>query len=157
MKGIKAEDIKGDDEREIFNEVISQENMAPEVWRKVVIKVIPIRSTRHKIFPTLLHSRLHSKLDRHHSADQGGFRCSFQTADHLVAHRLLEQMSKAWTVKVWHATVDFAEAFDTKHHEAIWKSLPRFNVSYACICLLKNHTQTSVPPSSQTKRVTSPR
>ena len=45
-KGIKAEDLKESaDEtkvmlRRVFNEIINQESVTPEAWKKVVIKVI---------------------------------------------------------------------------------------------------------------------
>ena len=38
---------------------------------------------------------------------------------------------------MWIATVDFAKAFDTIHHEAIWRALARFEVDTPYISLLK--------------------
>ena len=147
--GIKAEDIKAcDDEtkrlmREIFSEVIRCEDITPEAWRRIRIKVIYKKGdveraenyrsictlpTLYKLFSTFLHNRLYNKLHRRQPLDQGGFRRSYQTLDHLATYRLLEQRSREWGVKKWIATVDFAKAFDTIRHRALWKALARFEI-----------------------------
>ena len=85
---------------------------APEAWTKVVLKVIfrkgnmkdrrttaqcarygPIctLSTLDKVFSTLLYNRLSKKPDTYQPSDQGEFKRIFQTTDHLVTYRLLEQ------------------------------------------------------------------
>ena len=38
---------------------------------------------------------------------------------------------------MWIATVDFAKAFDTTRHDALWKALARFEVDTLYISLLK--------------------
>ena len=45
-------------------------------------------------------------LDRAQPEDQGGFRLSYQTLDHLATHGLHEQKCREWGVKMWVATVD---------------------------------------------------
>ena len=94
-KGIKAGLIQVSDHetkemmRTVFNELIKQESVTPEAWKKVVIKMIckkkgyaqrpeserPVCTlvTWYKVFSTLLHNKLYSKLDRHQHPDQGGF------------------------------------------------------------------------------------
>ena len=96
--GIKAEDIKAcDDEtremlRQIFNEIIEQNEFTPESWKKVKIKVIhkkgvvenvgnyrPICSlpASYKLFSTILCGRLYPRLDQKQAEDQEGFRSSY--------------------------------------------------------------------------------
>ena len=103
-KGIRAEDIKAcDDEtremvRQIFNEIIKRNELTPEDWKKVTIKVIhkkgdvenvsnfrPICSllALYKLFSTILHGRFFPVLDQKPADDQAGFRKSYQTTDHL--------------------------------------------------------------------------
>ena len=138
--GIRAEDIKTCDEetkemaRQIFNEVPKQEECTLEAWRRIRIKVIykkgdveagnyrPICTlpALYILFSTRLYNRLHSRLDRGQPADQGGFRRSYQTLDHLIPYKMLEQRCREWGVKMWIATVDFAKALDTMRHEARW-------------------------------------
>ena len=50
---------------------------------------------------------------------------------------MLELKCKEWGLSMWIATVDFAKAFDTIHHEAIWRALARFEVDTPYISLLK--------------------
>ena len=54
-----------------------------------------------------------------------------------MTYRMLEQKSREWGLSMWIATVDFAMAFDTIHHEAIWRALARFEVDTPYISLLK--------------------
>ena len=95
--GIRAEDIKAcDDEtremvRQIFNEIIKQNEFTPEAWKKVKIKVIhkkgdvenvgnyrPICSLPvYKLFSTILHRRLYPRVDQKQADDQAGFRSSY--------------------------------------------------------------------------------
>ena len=58
-----------------------------------------------KLFSTFIYSRLYSRLDQAQSEDQGGFRRSYQTLDHLATCRLLEQKCREWSIKMWVATV----------------------------------------------------
>ena len=46
---------------------------------------------QYKLFSTLILNRLYDTLDRAQPEDQGGFRRSYQTLDHLATYRLLEQ------------------------------------------------------------------
>ena len=103
---IRVEDIKAcDDEtremvRQIFNEIIKQNEFTPAAWKKVRIKsdtqrkgdvedvgdYHPICSlpALYKLFTTILYSRLYPRLDQEQAEDQAGFRCSHQTTDHLA-------------------------------------------------------------------------
>ena len=124
----------------------------PEYFRPVCTL-----ATWYKVFSTLLYHRLYSKLDRDQPPDQGGFRCGFQSTDHLMTFRLLKQRSQVWCLSMWIATIDFAKAYDTIHHEAMWRSLSNFQISEAYVSVLKNSTLTNVPQSVQTLRVMSSR
>ena len=103
-KGIRAEDVKACEEetreivRQIFNEIIKRNELTPEDWKKVTIKVIhkkgdvedvsnhrPICSlpALHKLFSTILYGRLYQVFDQKQAGDQAGFRKSYQTTDHF--------------------------------------------------------------------------
>ena len=156
--GIRAADIKTCNDttremiRQIFNEVIRQNDCTPEAWRRIRIRVIYKKGdveeagnyrpnctlpALYKLFSTLLYSRLYSRLDREQPTDQGGFRRSYQTSDHLASYRLLEQRCRVWGVKVWIATVDFMKAFDTISHKSVWDALAQFGIEPQYISLLK--------------------
>ena len=92
-KGIRAEHIKDCDDmtkemmRQIYNEV--KKSCTPETWRRVRIKVIHKKGSEedarncrpfctlpalYKLFSTILHNRLCSRLDALQPEDQGVFR-----------------------------------------------------------------------------------
>ena len=110
--GIRAEEIKPcDDEtkemvRQIFNEIIKQNEFTPEASKKVKVKVLhkkgdvenvgnnrPICSlpALYKLFSIILHGRLYPRLDQEQAEDQAGFRSSYKTTDHLATHRILNR------------------------------------------------------------------
>ena len=75
--------------RQIFNEILKQEDCTPSTWRKMRIKVMHKKGSLeeagnyrpmctlpalYKLFATLLCNRLYPRLDRVQSEDQGGFR-----------------------------------------------------------------------------------
>ena len=110
--GIRAEEIRTCDDttkemiRQIFNEVMKQEDCTPETWRIIRIKVVYKKGhveevgnyrtictlpALYKLCSALIYKRLHHKLDRVQPEEQGGFRRSYQKLDHLATYRLLEQ------------------------------------------------------------------
>ena len=90
-----------------------------------------------KLFSTLLYKRRYTRLDRGQPDDHGGFRRSFHTLDLLATYRLIEQRCREWRIKMWIATVEFAKAFDTIKHNALWTALALFGIEPHYICLLK--------------------
>ena len=157
-EGIRAEDVKACDEemremvRQIFNEIIKRNELTPEDWKKVTIKVIhkkgdvenvsnyrPICSlpALYKLFSTILYGRLYPVHDQKQAEDQAGFRKSCQTTDHLATYRLIEQKCPEWRIKMWTATVDFMKAFDSITHKSIWDALKSCNIDHDYISLLK--------------------
>ena len=156
--GIRAENIKAcDDEtremvRQIFNEIVKQNEFTPEAWKKVKIKVIhkkgdvenvgdhrPICSlpALYKLFSTILYSRLYPRLDQKQAEDQAGFRSSYQTTDDLATYRMIEQKCHEWRIKMWTATIDFTKAFDSMTDKSIWKALKSCGIKHDYISLLK--------------------
>ena len=69
--------------------------------------------------------------------DQGGFRRSYQTLDHLATYRLIEQKCQEWGVKMWIATIDFMKAFDSISHNSIWNALEQCEIESSYISLLR--------------------
>ena len=114
--------------RQIFNEIIKQNEFTLEAWKKVNIKVPhkkgdvenvgnyrPICSlpALYKLFSTILHGRLYRRLDQEQAEDQAGFRSSYQTTDHLATYRMIEQRCHECGIKMWTATIDFTKTFDS--------------------------------------------
>ena len=155
--GIRAEDKACDDEtkevvRQIFNEIIKQNEFTPEAWKKVKIKVIykkgdmenvsnyrPICSlpALYKLISTILYGRLYPVLDQKQAEYQAGFRKSYQTTDHLATYRLIQQKCHEWRIKMWTATVDFTKAFDSISHKSVWEAPKSCNVDHEYVSLLR--------------------
>ena len=91
----------------------------------------------YKLYSTIIYNRLYDRLDRAQSEDDGGFRRSYQTLDHLAKYRLLEQKCWEWSIQMWVATVAFQKAFDTIKHKALWTALARFGIEPHHISLLR--------------------
>ena len=142
--GIRAEDIKAcDDEtremvRQIFNEIIKQNEFTLDAWNKVKIKVShkkgdvedvgnyrPICSlpALYKLISTTLYGRLYPRLHQEQAEDQAAFRSSHQTTDHLATNRM------------WIATIAFTKASDSITHKSIWKALKSCGINHEYISL----------------------
>ena len=138
--------------RQIFNEILRQNEFTPEAWKKVRIKVLhkkgdvenvgnyrPICSLLAlcKLFSTILHRRLYPRLDQEQAEDQAGFGSSYHTTDHLATYRMIEQKCHEWGVKMWIATIDFTKAFDSITQKSIWKAVNSCGINHEYISLLK--------------------
>ena len=108
------------------------------MWKKCEITAQSALCQRLiKLFSTLLYNRLYPRLDCVQPEDQGGFRRSYQTLDHLATYRLLEQKCQEWSVKMWVATVDFMKAFDSISHNSLREALEQCGIESQHICLLR--------------------
>ena len=124
--------------RQIFNEIIKQKECTLQTWQLIRIKLIfkkgdvedasnyrPICTlpAPYKLFATLSYTRLCPRFDSRQPPNQGGFRRSHQTVDHLTVYRWLEQRCQEWRIPLCICTIDFTKAFDRIKHEYLWKSL----------------------------------
>ena len=106
----------------------------------------------YELFSTNIYNRLHNRLDQAQSEDQGGFRRSYQTLDHLATCRLLEQKCRAWGMKMLVATVDVMNALDSVSHQSLWKSLEKCgNESHYISLLKRGYTRNRKGQSQRTK------
>ena len=91
----------------------------------------------YKLFSTLLYKRLYPRLDQGQPPDQGGFRSSHKTVDHLMLHKMLEQRCREWGIPWYISTIDFKKAFDRSRHQSLWASLAHFGIEMPYLDLLK--------------------
>ena len=134
--------------RQIFNEIIRQNEFTLVAWKKVKIKVLhkkgdvenlgnhrPICSllALYKLFSTILYGRLYPRFDQEQAEDQAGFRSSYKTSDHLATYRMIEQKCHEWGIKMWTGTIDFTKAFDSITHRSIWKALKSCGINHEYI------------------------
>ena len=88
----------------------------------------------------VLHTIVHQVLltfDLCQPADQGGFKRSHQTVDHLMVNRMLEQRCREWCILMFISTIDFRKAFDRVKHQSLWNALKHFGIDLKYIDFLK--------------------
>ena len=112
--GIRAEDIRAcDDEtkemvRQIFNEIVKQNEFNPAAWSEVRMKVIHKKadvedvgnyrfiwslSALYTVFATLLYSRCFPRFDLSQAEVEAGFKIFDQTTDHFSTYRMTSSAS----------------------------------------------------------------
>ena len=119
---IRAEDIKACDEgtkemvRQIFIEIIKQNEFTLEAWKKVKIKVLHKKGDVENVGNYRpICSLLALYLDQEQAEDQAGFRRSYQTTDHLATYRLIEQTCHEWCIKNVDSNDRLHEGFRLHH------------------------------------------
>ena len=78
--------------------MIYKKGIAEEVGNYRPNRTLP---ALYKLFSTIKNNRLYNRLVQAQSEDQGEFRRSHQTRDHLATYRLLEQKCREWGTKMW--------------------------------------------------------
>ncbi len=85
---------------------------------------ISLSSNMCKIFTKLLKERLYGILDSQQPHEQAGFRKGFSTTDHILAvNQLLERARDYENCKINFLFIDFQKAFDSIHHNYVWRAL----------------------------------
>ena len=138
---IRAEDIKTyvvttkEMFRQIFNEVLKQDDCTPETWRRIRIKVIFKEKEMWRRLVTTGRSVLCKRCT---NCSQQSYKTDF-TADstkrNLKTREGLDVLTKRWTIlqhtdcwnrtcrergiKLWVAIVDFMKAFDSISHQSL--------------------------------------
>ena len=138
--------------RNIFNEIIRQEDFTPKSWRKIRIQVIYKKGDRedpgiyrpicslpvlYKLFATVLYARLVPSLHKIQLPDQGGFRPSHRSEDHLMVYRVLEQRCREWGVPLYISRIDLTKAFGRIKYSAPCSSLQHYGVEPTYVRLLQ--------------------
>ena len=106
--------------RQIFNEIIKQNEFTPEAWKKVKIKALHKKGEVENVgnyCPICSVPALYPRLHQEQAEDQAGLRSSYQTTDHLATFRMIERKCHEWGFKMWTATIEFTKAFDSITHK----------------------------------------
>ena len=90
----------------------------------------------YKLFARLILARIRPTLENEQNVDQAGFRSGFSCDDHLQSIVLLTEGLSEFNLPFWVCAVDFAKAFDSVEHSALWNALLNQGVSPRYIKLL---------------------
>lgn len=136
----------------LFNKVLNT-GQVPVQWKRSEIillykkgdprdisnyRPISLLSSVYKLFMSILQSRLGPMIDSYQPIEQAGFRSGFSTMDHIqVLQQVLEKYTE-FDRPLYIAFIDYAKAFDTISHEAIWEALDKCQVDESYTRVLKN-------------------
>lgn len=123
--------------RPIIEDFWSSHSLPNELSEGVIIKLpkrgnltecrnwrgITLLTVIHKVLATILHARLSSSIAADLRNEQAGFRPHRSCTDHINSLRIIVEQSVEWRSPLYLVFIDFAKAFDTLHHQAIWHAL----------------------------------
>ena len=139
-------------------------NEIPRDWNKGLIVKIPKKGDRQncdnwrgitllsmtsKIFCRVLLNRIEEAIDVNLRQEQAGFRTGKGCMDQIFSLRNIIAQSTEWNAPLCIGFIDFKKAFDSIHHETLWKILRHYGLPQkivGLISVLMDSTQTDYFP-----------
>ena len=120
---------------ELFNKVWKEEEV-PDAWKKGIIIKLPkkgdfkdcgnwrginLLSVPGKVFCRVMLKRIKTSLDKILREEQAGFRPGRSCTDQIFVLRTILEQSMEWNSTLYLNFIDFEKAFDSVHHDTLWK------------------------------------
>ena len=137
---------------QLFNQVWQDEKV-PESWQKGVIVKLPkkgdlslcgnwrginLLSVPSKIFCRVILHRIKYSIEKTLREEQAGFREGRSCTDQIFVLRTIIEQSLEWNSPVYVNFLDFEKAFDSVHHETLWKILQCYGIPGKIINILSD-------------------
>ena len=136
----------------LFNKVWKEEKV-PEAWKRGIIIKLPkkgdltdcgnwrginLLSIVSKLFCRVLLNRIKDSIDKNLREEQAGFRAGRSCVDQIFVLRTIIEQSLEWNSSTYINFIDFEKAFDSVHHETMWKILWSYGFPVKIINILKD-------------------
>ena len=111
-------------------------------WRGITLLSIP-----SKVFCRILLGRIETAIDKKLRQEQAGFRKRRGCTDQIFALRNIIEQTLEWNCPLYINFIDFKKAFDSIHHDTLWKILRSYGVPLKIVSLIEtfyNHFECSV-------------
>ena len=111
-------------------------------WRGITLLSIP-----SKVLCRILLGRIENAIDRKLRQEQAGFRKRRGCTDQIFALRNIIEQTLEWNCPLYINFIDFKKAFDSVHHDTLWKILRSYGVPLKIVSLIEtfyNHFECSV-------------
>ena len=135
----------------VFTDLLSDiwtTNEIPRDWNKGLIVKIPkkgdfqnwrgitLLSMPSKIFCRVLLNRIEGAIDVNLRQEQAGFRRGKGCKDQIFSLRNIIEQSTEWNAPLYIGFIDFKKAFDSIHHETLWKILRHYGLPQKIVGLI---------------------
>ena len=100
-----------------------------------------------KVFCRILLGRIKTAIDKKLRQEQAGFRKRRGCTDQIFALRNIIEQTLEWNCPLYINFIDFKKAFDSIHHDTLWKILRSYGVPLKIVSLIEtfyNHFECSV-------------
>ena len=111
-------------------------------WRGITLLSIP-----SKVFCRILLGRIETSIDKKLRQEQAGFRKRIGCTDQIFALRNIIAQTLEWNCPLYINFIDFKKAFDSIHHDTLWKILRSYGVPLKIVSLIEtfySHFECSV-------------
>ena len=100
-------------------------------WRGITLLSMP-----NKIFCRVLLNRIEEAIDVNLRQEQAGFRRGKGCMDQIFSLRNIIEQSTEWNAPLCIGFIDFKKAFDSIHHETLWKILRHYGLIQKIVGLI---------------------
>ena len=129
------------------------ERRVPDAWKKGIIIKLPkkgdlkdcgnwrginLLSVPGKVFCRVMLKRIKTSLDKILREEQAGFRPGRSCKDQIFVLRTILEQSMEWNSTLYLNFIDFEKAFDSVHHDTLWKILKSYGFPQKIINILQS-------------------
>ncbi|GFR86839.1 endonuclease-reverse transcriptase [Elysia marginata] len=109
-----------------------------DINREIISRCINLLSVPGKIFCRVKLNRIKSSIDKVLREEQVGFTEGRSCTGQIFVLRIIIEQFLEWNSSIYVNFIDFKKAFDSVHHDTLWKILQLYGVPQKIINILSN-------------------